>query len=179
MNTLVKLTLSVLLISLLLSARPTSAAVSANSGTFPNEPPAMASSHGAVAAPQDAPSTILTDELPEAIQKALVELEGRRREVTALRLAVGVREDKIRILEGIISEQEQVIAHWKTAARERAGANAIDAKLEESYKASVAKYSVELANVRIDRDRQASRKKWYFAAGLALGIVGGIFAAKD
>lgn len=129
----------------------------------------MASPHGAVAASQDSP--VLTDDLPEAIQKALVELEGRRREVAALRLAVGVRDDKIRILEGIIVQQTEIIDLWKTAATERANANTLDAKLEASYKASVAKYSVELANVRMDRDRQAGQKKWWGLGGLVVGVV--------
>lgn len=177
MNTIVKSVLCLALVSLLLSARPTYAGVFENSGTSPNDPAQVAASHGAVEASQD--PAFLTDDIPEAIQKALVELEGRRREVAALRLAVGVRDDKIRILESIIAQQTEIIAQWKTAATERATANTLDARLEASYKASVAKYSVELANVRIDRDKQASRKKWYFVAGLAVGILGGIFAAKD
>lgn len=177
MNTSVKSILSVLLISLLLSARPTFAGDSVNSGTSPNDPAPVAPSHGAVAPSQDSP--ILTDDIPEAVQKALVELEGRRREVAALRLAVGVRDDKIRILEGIIAQQTEIIELWKTAANERAGANSIDAKLEKSYQASVARYAVELANTRIDRDKQASRKKWYFVVGVVLGVLGGMFAGKD
>lgn len=123
---------------------------------------------------QDPP--VLTDDLPEAIQKALAELAGRRREVEALKSAVGARDDKIRILEGIIAQQTEIIEQWKTAATERAGANTIDAKLEASYKASVAKYSVELANVRIDRDKQASQKKWWLAAGIVIGTVVGVLA---
>lgn len=134
----------------------------------------MAASHGAVADCQDPP--VLTDDLPEAIQKALAELAGRRREVEALKSAVGARDDKIRILEGIIAQQTEIIEQWKTAATERAGANTIDAKLEASYKASVAKYSVELANVRIDRDKQASQKKWWLAAGIVIGTVVGVLA---
>lgn len=140
----------------------------------------MAAPHGAVADSQDRPEpAFLTDDIPEAVQKALVELEGRRREVAALRLAVGVRDDKIRILESIIAQQTEIIAEWKNAATERATANKLDAKLEESYKASVARYAVELANVRIDRDRQAGQKKWWGLAGVVLGVVVTLIATKD
>ena len=136
----------------------------------------MAVSQGSLEASQDSP--LLTDDLPEAIQKALAELAGRRREVEALKSAVGVRDDKIRILEQIIAQQTEIIEQWKTAATERAGANVFDSKLEASYKASVARYSVELAAVRIDRDKANRARKWWFATGLVLGVVAGVFAAK-
>lgn len=180
MNTLAKSILSVLLVSLLLSARPTFAGDSSHSGTCPGEGPTLAATHSTVAAAQDAPSTVLIgDEIPEALQKALAELDGRRKEVAALRLAIGARDDKIRILEGIIAQQADIIALWKTAARERATANAADAKIEASYKASVTNYELELARVRIDRDRQASRKKWWGLAGLVAGVVIGVLASQD
>ena len=114
-----------------------------------------------------------------AIRKALAELEGRRAEVAALKETIGAKDKQIKALGELLDQQTQIIAQWKTAATERASANTLDAKLEASYKASVAKYSVELANVRIDRDKQASRKKWYFLAGLAVGILGSVYAAKD
>lgn len=184
MLTPVRLILSVLLASLLLSARPTSAVVSSSSGIYPNDPPAVAASHAAVADPQDriAPSFLTTQddaELPEAIQKALAELKGRREEVAALRLAVGARDEKIRILESIVAQQEQLITEWRTAATERADVNRLDAKIEASYRDSVARYAVELAAVRKDRDRQASAKKWWLAAGVVLGVLAGVLAAKD
>ncbi|MCC6793013.1 MAG: hypothetical protein IT336_15095 [Thermomicrobiales bacterium] len=171
-----------LLVSLLLNAQPTFAGVSASSGTYPNDPPAVASPPGAVASPQDrqdAGPAFLTEDLSPALQKALAELEGRRQEVAALRLAVGVRDDKIRILEGIVAQQTELVERWKTAALERADVNALDAKIEASYRDSVARYSVELARVRQDRDKQASLKKFWAIGGFVLGVVVTVIATKD
>lgn len=117
--------------------------------------------------------------MPEALQRALAELAGRRQEVAALKLAVSARDDKIRLLESIVAEQERLITEWRTAATERADVNRLDAKIEKSYQDSVARYGVELARVRIERDKARSVKKWYLAAGLVLGVVVGVFAAKD
>jgi len=114
-----------------------------------------------------------------AIRRALEELAGRRAEVAALKETIGAKDEQIKALNNLLGQQAQIISLWKQAATERAGANAIDARIEESYKASVSRYAVELANVRIDRDKQASRKKFYFAAGLIVGVLAGVFAAKD
>lgn len=177
MNTAVKSILCLALASLLLSARPTYAGACASSGTFLNEGPQVASTGGAVAPAQDSP--LLTDDLPEAIQKALAELGGRRREVEALKSAVGARDDKIRVLEGIIAQQEQIIALWKTAATDRAAANALDAKIEASYKATVTSYELELARVRIERDKARRAKKWWGLAGVVFGVVVTVIATTD
>ncbi len=114
-----------------------------------------------------------------AIRKALAELEGKRAEVAALKEVIGAKDKHIKALNELLDQSAQIIEQWKLAAKERGTANALDAKLEESYKLSISRYAVELAAVRIDRDRQAGQKKWWLAAGIVLGVVAGVFAAKD
>lgn len=109
-----------------------------------------------------------------AIRKALEELAGKRAEVAALHETIGAKDKQIRALTDLLDNQEQIIELWKEAAKERAGANEIDARIEASYKQSVAAYSVELANVRIERDKARAQKKWWGLAGLAFGIVVGV-----
>jgi len=114
-----------------------------------------------------------------AIRRALEELAGRRAEVAALKETIGAKDEQIKALNNLLVQQAQIVEQWRTAATERAGANTIDAKLEASYKASVSRYAVELANVRIDRDRQAGQKKWWGLAGVVLGVVVTLIATKD
>ncbi len=109
-----------------------------------------------------------------AIRRALEELAGRRAEIVALKETIGAKDKQIKALTDLLDNQAQIIALWKEAASARAGANAIDARIEESYKQSVAAYSVELANVRIERDKARSRAKFWGLAGLAFGIVVGV-----
>ena len=118
-------------------------------------------------------------ETQTAIRRALEELQQRRLEVDALKVAGKAKDDHIQSLEAIIERQAQLISLWKTAAEERHNANDSDARIEASYKESVSRYAVELANVRIDRDRANATKKWWFAAGIVIGVVAGVFAAKD
>ena len=114
-----------------------------------------------------------------AIRKALVELEGKRAEVAALKETIGAKDAQIAALNNLLDNSAQIIEEWKVAARERAVASSIDAKIEALYQKSIEKYDKELAEVRRDRDRQAAQKKWWFAAGVILGIVTGVVAAKD
>lgn len=118
-------------------------------------------------------------QLQTALRKALEEVEQRRLEVAALKEAGKAKDEHVKSLEAIIANQAQLVDLWRTAATERAGANALDAKIEQLYKESVSRYAVELAAVRIDRDKQASQKKWWLAAGIVIGAVAGVFAAKD
>lgn len=118
-------------------------------------------------------------QLQTALRKALEEVEQRRLEVAALKESGKAKDDHVKSLEAIIKTQSELIDLWKTAATERGAANALDAKIEQLYKESVSRYAVELAAVRIDRDRQAGQKKWWLAAGIVLGVVAGVFAAKD
>lgn len=140
-----KLTVLALLVSLLASARPTSAAAWQS-------------------------SVISDDAEAVALQKALEELSQRRKEVDALRASLGARDERIKVLEQIVADQDKLVELWKTAATERATANGLDAKIEALYKESVAKYEIELQRVRAERDA-ARRQRWLWALG---GIVIGV-----
>lgn len=111
-----------------------------------------------------------------AIRKALEELAGKRAEVAALKETIGAKDKQIKALTDLLDNSMQIVEQWQKAANERAGANEIDARIETSYKQSVAAYSVELANVRIERDRARAQKKWWGLAGLAFGIIVGVVA---
>lgn len=111
-----------------------------------------------------------------AIRKALEELAGKRAEVAALKETIGAKDKQIKALTDLLDNSMQIVEQWQKAANERAGANEIDARIETSYKQSVAAYSVELANVRIERDKARAQKKWWGLAGLAFGIIVGVVA---
>lgn len=114
-----------------------------------------------------------------ALQKALEELSGRRREVEALKAAIGARDERIKGLLEIIADQERITALWREAAEARANANATDDKIKASYEQSVKAYEVELARVRADRDA-AKRQRWFFSGvALVLGAVLGVLATRD
>jgi chromosome segregation ATPase len=119
------------------------------------------------------------DDDARAIEQALAELAARRKEVEALRVAVGARDDRIAVLERIVADQDKLVQLWKQAATERATASAADAKLEASYQESVKRYEAELARVREERD-SARRTRWTIGGlCLAVGAVVGFVAARD
>lgn len=118
-------------------------------------------------------------QLQTALRKALEEVEQRRLEVAALKESGKAKDDHVKSLEAIIKTQAELIDLWKTAATERGAANALDAKIEQLYKESVSRYAVELAAVRIDRDRQAGQKKWWGLVGVIVGVTIGVFATRD
>lgn len=113
-----------------------------------------------------------------AIRKALAELEGKRAEVAALKEVIGAKDKHIKALNELLDQSAQIIEQWKLAAKERGTANALDAKLEESYKLSISRYAVELAAVRIERDKARAAKKWWGLAGLAFGFAVGVLVVK-
>lgn len=113
-----------------------------------------------------------------AIRKALAELEGKRAEVAALKETIGAKDKHIKALNELLDQSAEIIEQWKLAAKERGTANSLDAKLEESYKLSISRYAVELANVRIERDRARAAKKWWGLAGLAFGFAVGVLVVR-
>lgn len=114
-----------------------------------------------------------------AIQKALVELAQRRKEVEALKAANAARDERIKGLLEIIADQERIIVLWKQAAEARANANAVDDQIKASYEASVKAYDAELARVRGERDA-ARKQRWTFASvALIFGAVLGVLATRN
>lgn len=106
-----------------------------------------------------------------------MELDGRRREVEALKAAMGARDERIRTLERIIADQERLIELWKSSALARGQANAIDDEIKASYERSVKAYADELVQVRRDRDRARRQRNVLFGILVALLAVGGAAAA--
>jgi glutathione S-transferase len=114
-----------------------------------------------------------------AIAKALAELEGRRKEVVALKDALGAEQRRSEALEAAFAACERAAALWKQAAAERRDANVLDSALQKSYEESVTRYKEELERVRKERD-SARRSRWTFATvALVLGVAIGVVAAKD
>lgn len=115
----------------------------------------------------------------KSIEAALTELAGRRREVEALKSALGARDERVRSLERIVADQDKLIEQWRTAALARKDANETDDEIKASYEKSVQAYATELARVREERD---SARKWRDRFGIALIVVvtaGAVFAATD
>lgn len=124
-------------------------------------------------------SSVIDDQEAVAIQKALVELAQRRKEVEALKAANAARDERIKGLLEIIADQERIIVLWKQAAEARANANAVDDQIKASYEASVKAYDAELARVRGERDA-ARKQRWTFASvALIFGAVLGVLATRN
>lgn len=160
---------------------PTFASDSSPSGYSHNEAAPPASEAPGLADQQDSP--LLTDDgTPAAIQKALAELAGRRRQVAELEALGKLKDERIAQFEELIRSLEVQVATWKQAAMERATANVLDVKLEASFKDSLKAFDAELERVRKDRDKQAAQKKWYAVGGALMGalvVLGVLAAGKD
>jgi hypothetical protein len=118
-----------------------------------------------------------SDEEAKALAVALAELEGRRREVEALRATLRIRDERLDGLTRLLADQERLTALWKEAATARREANDADGRIKESYAESVKKYEDEVARVRAERD-SARRQRWIFGfGGAVLGAVIAILAA--
>lgn len=110
----------------------------------------------------------LSPDEEKQIEAALVELEGRRLEVEALKAAVGARDERIRTLERIVADQDRLVELWKTSALARKDANETDDEIKASYEKSVQAYAAEVARVRDERD---SARRWRNRFGVALVVV--------
>lgn len=123
---------------------------------------------------QDAPTEgqFLTGPELQSIRQALDELALRRREVEALKSSISARDERIKILESILADQEKLVALWRDAAQNRKDANATDAKIEASYKESVERYAQEVNRLREDLAKaKRSRSRWRAIAVTLGGIV--------
>lgn len=121
-----------------------------------------------------------SSEETKAVAAALAELEGRRKEVEALKAALGAKNEQVQALEAIVAQQEKIIAEWKASAEARREANESDAKIKASYEASVKAYEAQLAEMRHDRDKWRSRfTKLATGVGIVVLTVLGVAAANN
>lgn len=121
----------------------------------------------------------LTGDEEKAIEAALVELEGRRREVEALKVAVGARDERIRTLERIVADQEKLVALWKESALARKDTNTLDDEIKASYDRSVKAYETELGRVRGERDRAKRQRNVLGVVVVVLIVTGAVLAGRE
>jgi chromosome segregation ATPase len=112
-----------------------------------------------------------------AIAAALTELEGRRKEVAALKDLVGAKNAHIQALEAIIANQADQIATWKRAVEARTEANTLDDRIKANYDESVKAYKDEVSALRRENGRVKTQRNVLGAVVVAiiavLAVAGG------
>lgn len=117
-----------------------------------------------------------SDEEATAIARALVELDGCRATVAALKETLGAKDAHVKALEAALAGSEAALARWREAAESRSEANAADRGLQKSYESSIAAYQLEIARLRQERD-SARRSRFLWALGGAVIAVALVLGA--
>ena len=123
---------------------------------------AQASAFGPSHAPQKQIS--VDEETLKAMRLALAERDKLRTESAAKSEIIAAQDEQISALRALLQIQKTIAGEWQTAAEARKSALSIDDKL-------IAKYDLQITELRTERDNARGRTKWYAAGAFVFGAV--------
>lgn len=98
------------------------------------------------------------------MQLALAERDRYKSESAAKSEIIAAQTDQLNALRALLQIQKSISSEWQTAAEARKSALSIDDKL-------LAKYDLEVATLRADRDAARKANKFWGVAGFAAGVI--------